>query len=92
MASIRKRLDEGYLMDCDIEYFFLNKGRVPLCCFLLRISDPVTFKKYDEPRYQCDQLKNAVTFKAFKHFCLQCQKHIAEKIGEMQNENCSVHD
>lgn len=57
---------------------------IPLCCISIRYYDPDTSERLDEPRYKCDQLENWITMKAFRVFCLNCQKYIAKKLEEMK--------
>lgn len=82
MTSIKGRLDQGILIECDVEFFKLNKGQVPLCCCEIRLADPKTFEKLKEPLYKCDQLKQGIPMSEFRPFCLKCQDYIKRKLGE----------
>lgn len=83
MSSIRRRLDEGWIMEEDIEFFKQNKGAVPLCCCCAHFSDPITYKRYPEPLYECDQMTKPLPLSEFRPFCLKCQEYIESKLKEM---------
>lgn len=82
MTSIRKRLDEGFLEEGDIEFFWREKGNVPLCCCEIRFADPKTYERLPEPLYKCDILQVRIPYSQFRKLCLECQAYIEKQLKE----------
>lgn len=80
MTTIRELCEYPNIPTFAKDFFRMNRGKVPLCCF-------ETKRENSEWLITCSWLKEWYNYSDFKKKCLKCQEEIQKILGEKELES-----